>query len=370
MNRVSKNKKKTKSSSKRDKRASLKRDEELEVEIKVNKNGDQEIKKRKVKSKKKVKKKEPGPIKKFFRKIFFTIFILLVIILLLFFFSVKRNGGGMKGVLCTVLGQKVENLSDLEEINVLLLGISEDINKKLTDTIIVCSYNPQNSNAFMISIPRDTFVGSSQESAISSEKINALYSKSPEKAVKAVEKLTGMDISYYMVVNNEAVIKIVDIIGGVKFDVPIDMDYDDPTQDLHIHLNAGVQNINGSEAEQLLRFRHNNDGSSYPASYGDNDFGRMKTQRNFIMETAKQTLSFRNVFNIKNIIDTVFENIDTDLVIDDVKAYIPTAVDINLDSITSYQLPGEAKRCNDLWFFIADKDKTKTLIEDLQRVDK
>ena len=197
---------------------------------------------------------------------------------------------------------------------------------------------------------------------------NSLYSRGgPDKIVKAVENITSLDIDYYAVIDNNAVIEIVDIIGGVTFDIPIDMDYDDPTQDLHIHLNAGVQNVNGSEAEQLLRFRHNNDGTSYPAEYGDNDFGRMKTQRNFIMETLKQTLKIKNIFNAKNIIDTVFENIETDLVVDEVLGYVPTAVDMNFDEITNYQLPGESKKCNDLWFFIADKDKTKTLIDDLNK---
>ncbi len=372
LNRVVKN---NKSAIKKDRRASinLKEDEELEVEIKIDKNGEKKvigtIKKDKSKKKKKRKKeKKNGPIKKFIKKCLTITLIVLIVISILFFIKVKQNGGGVKGVLYTILGQSVENEDSLKPINVLLLGISEDISKKLTDTIIVCSYNPKTSNAYMISVPRDTFVGTSEETAKSSEKINSLYSRGgPDKIVKAVENITSMDIDYYAVIDNKAVIEIVDIIGGVTFDIPIDMDYDDPTQDLHIHLNAGVQNVNGSEAEQLLRFRHNNDGTSYPAEYGDNDFGRMKTQRNFIMETLKQTLKIRNIFNAKNIIDTVFENIETDLVVDEVLGYVPTAVDINFDEITNYQLPGESKKCNDLWFFIADKDKTNTLIEDLNK---
>lgn len=367
LNRVNNHKRKqSKSIPTKVKRASMKKDEEVDIEIKVNKKGESKVISKPIKEKKKKKpKKENGPIKRIFRKFFKWLLIFLIIFSILFFINVKRNGGGLKGVLCTVLGQKVENVDALERINVLLLGISEDINKKLTDTIIVCSYDPKINNAFMISIPRDTFVGTDEATAKGSEKINALYSKNPNKAVEAVEKIIGMDIDYYAVFNNNAVIKIVDIIGGVNFDVPIDMDYDDPTQDLHIHLNSGYQNINGNEAEQLLRFRHNNDGSSYPAEYGDNDFGRMKTQRNFIMETVKQTLSFKNVLNSKNIINTVFENIETDLDIDKALAYVPAAVNLEIDTITNYQLPGESKRCNDLWFFIADETKINTLLKDL-----
>ena len=61
------------------------------------------------------------------------------------------------------------------------------------------------------------------------------------------------------------------------FDVPIDMDYTDENQDLYIDLKQGYQLLDGNKAEQVVRFRHNQDGSSYPAEYGDNDIGRMKT---------------------------------------------------------------------------------------------
>ncbi len=226
LNRVNNHKRKqSKSIPTKVKRASMKKDEEVDIEIKVNKKGESKVISRPIKEKKKKKpKKEKGPIKRFFRKFFKWLLIFLIIFSILFFINVKRNGGGLKGVLCTVLGQKVENVDALERINVLLLGISEDINKKLTDTIIVCSYDPKINNAFMISIPRDTFVGKDEATAKGSEKINALYSKNPNKAVEAVEKIIGMDIDYYAVFNNNAVIKIVDIIGGVNFDVPIDMD--------------------------------------------------------------------------------------------------------------------------------------------------
>ena len=134
-NRVVKN---NKNAIKKDRRASinLKEDEELEVEIKIDKNGDKKvigtIKKDKSKKKKKRKKeKKNGPIKKFIKKCLTIILIVLIVIGLLFFIKVKQNGGGVKGVLYTILGQSVENKDSLKPINVLLLGISEDISKKL-----------------------------------------------------------------------------------------------------------------------------------------------------------------------------------------------------------------------------------------------
>ncbi len=258
-------------------------------------------------------KKKKHPILKFIRNVFLLLILLIIIVGFLFYKKVEENGGGIKGTLCTIFGQSVEDLENLKSINILVLGVSEDITTELTDTIILCTYNPQNQSASMLSIPRDTFIGKNQNTAKGSDKINSLYAKNVQKTVNAVTNITGVDIDYYIVVKTSSLIKIVDIIGGVNFEVPIDMDYDDPTQDLHIHLSQGMQKIDGEKAEQLLRFRHNNDGSSYPSSYGDNDYGRMRTQREFIQETIKQTLTLKNLKNAKKIINTVFDNIETNL---------------------------------------------------------
>ena len=314
---------------------------------------------------KKEKKRKKHPILRFIRNLLLLIIIITIIIGFLFYKKVEANGGGVKGVLCTLLGQSVEDLANLEKINVLVLGVSEDIDTKLTDTIILCSYNPQNQSASMLSIPRDTFIGKNQNTAKGSDKINSLYAKNVQKTVDAVEKITDLEIDYYVVVKTSSLIKIVDILGSVDFDVPIDMDYDDPTQDLHIHLSKGMQKIDGEKAEQVVRFRHNNDGSSYPSEYGDNDYGRMKTQREFMQETLKQALTLKNAKNAKKIINTVFDNIETNLTKDDCIPYIPVASEFDINSIVSRQLPGESKKCNNLWFFLHDKKETKEIISEI-----
>ncbi|MBR3613799.1 MAG: LCP family protein [Clostridia bacterium] len=324
-----------------------------------------EIKREKKKIRRDEKRKK---VRAFFLKLFLITLIIITIIGICFYKKTQLNGGGARGALITAFGLSVEKVESLDTINILLLGVSEDIESKLTDTIILCSYNPKKQSASMISIPRDTFIGKSESTAKGSDKINSLYSKSPEKLLTTVSRVTGIDVNYYAVVKTQALIEIVNIIGGVNFEVPIDMDYDDPTQDLHIHLKKGMQKINGEEAEQLLRFRHNNDGTSYPASYGDNDYGRMKTQRDFITQAAKQTIIFKNIFKAKNIIDTIFENIETNLELNHLLPYLPTAIDFNIDSIVSNQLPGISKKCNDLWFFVYDEKETKKLVKELELI--
>lgn len=315
-------------------------------------------------------KKKSGILKK--------ILILLILILIglagFITYRTKQNGGGMQGLLSTLVGHTEETLKNLEPIQVLLMGVSTDNGGKLTDTIIVGTYDPKTQKASLLSIPRDTFVGKNIKSGTGSDKINALYQKSPEKTLDAVNNITGLDIKYYMVIDNQALIKLVDVIGGVEFDVPYvpgGMVYDDPTQNLHINLKAGLQIIDGEKAEQLLRFRHNNNGKSYPAEYGDNDIGRMKTQRNFMIETVKQTIKAKNVFKIKDIIDIAYEYVETNLSVSTIKDYVPYAVNIDIDSIQSVVLPGVPIGPPEvpLWFYEVNKKETAKLIEEIYRTD-
>lgn len=305
------------------------------------------------------------------KHIVLKIFLAIIFIIILFVggfvgYSAYKHGWGMKGLIQTAMGQDEKKLQDLDPFTVLLLGVSEDISSKLTDTIIVASYNPKNQKATLLSIPRDTFVGTNKNKATSYDKINALYQSSPQKTMAAVNKLTGLDIQYYVVINNNALVQLVDEIGGVEFDVPINMDYDDSSQDLYIHLKAGPQKLNGEQAEWLVRFRKNNNGTSYPASYGDNDLGRMRTQREFLTEVAKQTLQLKNITKIGSFVDILKKNVQTNISNwSMIKDYIAYAVDFNTENIETASLPGEANYYNKLSFFIHNEKETKALIDEL-----
>ena len=245
--------------------------------------------------------------KKIWKKILIILILLLAIGGGVFAYKTHKNGGGMSGMLATVVGHDENTKKNLGEFRVLILGISTDLEgAELTDTIMVGSYNPNTQKATLLSIPRDTYTGKYPSKASASEKINALYSitNGPEATLKAVNEITGLNIEHYVVVKTETLIRIVDVIGGVTFNVPIDMNYDDPTQDLHIHLSKGEQLLNGEKAEQLLRYRHDNwdpvtkSYPTYPEEYGDNDTGRMRTQREFITQVLKQTLKPENIIKV------------------------------------------------------------------------
>ena len=331
----------------------------------------------KKKSQNKSKKKEPNKKQnkekkkmKKWKKVLLIILLILLIAGSAFAYKVHRNGGGLTGMLATVAGHDENTKKNLGEFKCLILGISTDqAGVDLTDTIMVASYNPNTQKATLLSIPRDTYTGKNAAKATAYEKINALYGRKhrPDETLAAVNEITGLDIQYYVVVQTEALIKLVDVIGGVTFNVPIDMKYDDPTQDLHIDLKAGEQLLDGDKAEQLVRFRHNNNGTSYPEEYGDNDTGRMRTQREFIMQVIKQTAKPENIFKIGEILDVAEKYVITNIDFGVAKDYVPYAVEFNTENLLTATLPGTNTNKNiaATWVFIYDKKQTASLIQEL-----
>lgn len=324
-------------------------------------------------------KKKDRKNKKVWKKVLLVIIIILLIGIGWFTYRTIRNGGGLGGMLATVVGHDENTKKKLKEIKVLLLGVSTDTDAELTDTIMVASYDPNTQKANLLSIPRDTFTGKNIKKSVASQKINSLYNieKTPEKTLKAVNELTGLDITYFVVVKTEALIKLVDAIGGVKFNVPMRMKYTDTSQDLYIDLKEGEQVLDGNKAEQLLRFRHNDyqkgiGQTSYPSEYGDNDFGRMRTQRDFIIATLKQTLKPSNIFKIGQILEIANENVNTNIELSFIKDYVPYAVELDTENITSATLPGttpDISSTNGVSIFVADKTETKKLIQSMFNTD-
>ncbi len=307
---------------------------------------------------------------KLWKKILIVIILILLIAGGWFIYRTQKNGGGISGMLATVVGHDENTKKSLGEFKVLLLGISTDqTGVDLTDTIIVASYNPNTQKATLLSIPRDTYTGKTPSKATAYEKINSLYNRKhrPDETLEAVNKITGLGIEYYAVIKTEALIELVDAIGGVTFNVPMDMYYNDKTQDLHINLKKGEQLLDGDKAEQLVRFRHNDDGTSYPEEYGDNDTGRMRTQREFIMATIKQTAKPENIFKLGQILEIAEKNIITNIDFDVAKDYIPYIVEFNTENMLTETLPGENKyvTATSTWMFFYDEEETESLIQEL-----
>ena len=310
---------------------------------------------------------------KTWKKVLLVLLIIILAIAIYFVYNSIRIKGdiSLSGMLATAAGHDENTRKNLGEFQVLIMGVSTDqVGVDLSDTIMVASYNPNTQRAVLLSIPRDTYTGSNPRRATASDKINAIYNltKDPQKTLDAVNELTGLNIQYYMVVKTEALIELVDAIGPIEYYVPTTMDYTDPTQDLRIYLEEGLQEIDGEKAEQLLRFRKNDDGTTFPAEYGDNDIGRMRNQREFIAAVIDQTITAGNITKLGQILDIAERNLITNVDFDAVKDYLPYAVEFSTENLQTAVLPGttpDMSETNNVSIYVVDEDETKVLIDQL-----
>lgn len=306
---------------------------------------------------KKVKKRKLNIVK----VILLALLIVILVVGVNFGIKVYKNGGGASGIVGALVGTDEKTLAKLPKIYCLLLGQSQG----LTDTMMLASYDPKTQEAALLTIPRDTFVGKNKATARPEDKINSLWSVNPEKTMKAVREITGINVTNYCLIDTRALREMVDVIGGVYFDVPIDMDYDDFTQDLYVHVKAGYQLLNGDTAEGVVRFRHNQDGSTYPEEYGHEDIGRSRTQRAFLTELAKQTLKPSNIFKIGEFIDIFYDNVKTNMNISDIKDYLPYIINFDTSKLKTGIVPGDVEFCNIVYVYLHDKEGTKKIVEEL-----
>ena len=305
--------------------------------------------------------RKPKSKKKLILKILLFILIVLVIYAGTITYRAIKLGGGLQGFVAATMGHDENTVKNMPKITCLLIGKSQN----LTDTIIVASYNPQTQEAVMMSIPRDTYVGKNKNTATAMNKINALYQLSPQKLLDAVNNITGLKIEKYITIDTKALRELVDSIDGVYFDVPIDMDYDDSSQELYIHLKKGYQLLDGNKAEQLVRFRKNNNYTGYPASYGSDDYGRMRTQREFIIAALKQTIQAKNILKLGEILDIANRNIETNMNISELEDYLPYIMEFNTENIKTAALPGESEKPGNIWIFVHNQKKTKEMVDEL-----
>lgn len=200
------------------------------------------------------------------------------------------------------------------------------------DAIMVVTYDVPNQKVGMVSLPRDTLVNEKNP------KINSSMPAGIDNLERVVSELVGFPLDFYITLDLDAFIEIVDAVGGVEFNVPVEMYYDDPAQDLHIHYQPGVQHLNGQQAMEVCRFRHNADGTGYPMG----DVQRAQTAQQMMLTVAKKVMSVDSLVNINEFIDIVERNIDTNLSGTDIAWFAAKGLGLNLSTgISGEALPGD-----------------------------
>jgi LCP family protein required for cell wall assembly len=289
-------------------------------------------------------------------KILLRIFIVLVVLILVsgigVFAAVKylrwqadaRENPNRSGIAAILSPDKKTE----DKVTALFMGV----NGPLTDFIMLAQYDPNTRDVDLLSVPRDT--------KYSGAKINAQYGgKHPEKTVTAVESITGVKVDYYVVFDTKILRNVVDEIGGVTVDVKINMNYDDPAQDLYIHLKKGTQTLTGKQAEQFVRFRKNNDGTGYV----NGDVGRIEAQQQFIKAAFEQVLKPQNIAKIGKLVNIVIDGTKTNVTFEDAKKYFDDIATFRTDRIEMATLPGYGAYEDGISYFFHDEKKTEELIK-------
>lgn len=255
-----------------------------------------------------------------------------------------------------------EDESNKDRINVLVLGMEHT----RTDTIMVATFDPKEKTLNVISIPRDTYVERDYPDYYpynTYKKINAMYELPTqeggiERLAAKVSEILGIPIHDYIMVNYDAVADVTDAVGGIDVDIPFPMYYDDPWSDppLHIYFEKGIAHLDGQNAIEYLRWRHNNDGSYS----NEGDGGRVKRQQGFLKKLLEKAL---NPTVFPKLVDAAFKNVETSLELSTVMGLVSDVTSMPKENIRFYQEVGTPAYFNGLWYYLLDEDKTLALMQ-------
>lgn len=246
-------------------------------------------------------------------------------------------------------------------VNVLIMV--KDNESSNTDSIMCVNYKPNVGQLSLLNIPRDTQVYYNGLRC----KINNIYvqEQSGLATCEKVEELLDIKIDKYAVLNLKTISKIVNKLGGVYFDVPVDMRYTDRSQNLKIRIKKGYQKLNGNQVVKVLRFRHKNRSApvtdEYNKYYGaGSDLNRINMQHLFISAFIDQFINLNTIANLDSLLKIVLDEIETNITYNDAIKYCSKAINLSGNPIKTYRLNGVDDTNG--WYYVYDNQilNTKT----------
>lgn len=232
-----------------------------------------------------------------------------------------------------------------EVYNFLLIG--HDRAASLADVIMLANYDVKSGKVAIMQIPRDTYyVGDSSKNQLNvqySAYVNRAHYRgesnptavAADKFARILEQNLCIKIHYTAVIDLDGFVNIVNAVGGVDVYVPVDMDYEDPVQDLYIHLKKGPAHLNGEDAEGFIRFRE---------GFVQADIGRVNAQKIFMtafMEKVKSSISLTNLSVLNTLVNEVIKNLTTDIPAADFVYFGKNALSVDFSNIKMMTVPGD-----------------------------
>ncbi len=270
------------------------------------------------------------------------------------------------------------NSNKIKPFSILLMGVDSEKDglKKNAyangDGLILITFNPETLNVTMMSIPRDTYVPISCRDNQKNKLTHAGWFGT-DCMMQTIENVFDIDINYYVKVNFKGVVGIVNALGGVTVDVPKKLCTDDSNRQGQVCIEQGIQNLNGEQALVLARNR-------YDLKLGDIDRGY--NQQLLLKSLLNKLTEVRDVNTILEVLETVSNNLDTNLTTEEILSFYNIFKDIlksrqyqsNGDflNITQLKLNGINKKIyfqnlnSNLWCYLLNEDSVKSISKEMQ----
>ena len=226
-----------------------------------------------------------------------------------------------------------------------------------TDSMMLVNVDRTEKTISLVSIPRDTLI----YCEYSVPKINSAYGwagggdDGMQELLTRVEEIVGFRPDGYVVTDLACFEELVDLMRGVTFDVPVEMHYNDPSQDLYIDLSAGEQKLDGAQAMQVMRFR---------SGYADADLGRVKVQRDFLAAALHQWASVKNAYKLPSAIRLITEHTKTDLTGAQLAWLAESAALCGTGQLTMATMPGSAAWIGGGSYYVLDAAQVADLVNE------
>lgn len=245
----------------------------------------------------------------------------------------------------------------LRRQNILFLGVDASNNPNdlwtgtRTDTIILVNIDPRTKSVNALSIPRDSKVYLPGDNGVN--KINAAHAIGGiEMTKKTIEDTLGVHIDRYIMVHDSAVKEIVDAMDGLDIYVEKPMHYNDYSGNLHINFSKGDHHLDGQQAVEYLRFRHDALG----------DIGRTQRQQWLLRSLLNKLKQPATITKIPDIISVAKKYVKTDMSFYEMSQYAALAKHIDMDKIEIAMLPGAPNQKGYISYWILDPEKTQEVV--------
>lgn len=262
-----------------------------------------------------------------------------------------------------------------EPFSILLMGIDstdEVLSKNAIangDTLILITFNPKTLNATMLSVPRDSYVPIACWSGKPENKITHAAAYGNDCMINTIQNYLDVNIDYYAKINFKGLVKLVNAVGGVEVDVPKELCTDDSSRGGQVCIKEGHQTLMGEEALVFARNRK---------QLANGTFGREEHQQEIIKALIDKIKNIKDVTKFIEILNTISDNLDTNLTTKQILSFYNVAKDIIKKSLSSDQaeliniqqlfLDGDGQMIYDerarmvLWDYVPNKNSRNDII--------